>query len=1002
MPPVARTYTEALPLTRGYGPRLVRGLRPELAYAERRSKLAVQPDTRRFGRSLLGGIRGPLRAAGGLMAGAFAGRAVLGGIASTIRAASDLGETVNKVRVVFRTSARDILRWGRGSARSLGMAQNTALGAAATFGNLFVSMKLGTPLAARMSKRIVELAADLASFNNVNPEDALEALRAGLVGEVEPLRKFGVNLNDAALRQEALRLGLVKTTKDVLPPAIKAQAAYSLILQQTRTAQGDFARTSGGLANQQRILRARTEDLKAAIGRGLLPATTAVVTFMATKAVPAAGRLGRVFGDAFRSIGSGLADLSANLGISIDLTRLRATATGWARAIIGGFQFGIRTGDWSQLGGILGNILRNAIGNGVGLMTRAFSRVDWPQVGNRIGTALGAALVAGGALVDSILQAAERVDWFGVGKRVAFLAVPFAFGFAQELTSAILRQFKEHPLESATLILSIIPVGRLAGVLARVLGRLPIAGPLLRSIAAAGRAVEGPVFGVIRSIARFFGRAIEAAFPGVGRRFGDWALRWILGISSKYNQMRETGVRFVGSLIRGIFGQHGLVTRAVGATIRVLTFPFRLAGSWLVRPGQAAVRGLIRGIDAFRGAAGRAASAVVSAIGRGFGRLRDAAAGPLRAAARVINAFLGGLDAVARKLGVRIPWRIPGFQGGGIAGGGGIPTGLGPKAFRAGGTVPGRGTGDRMLAALEPGEVVIPNRQRDRRRLFRDPAVRRRLGGPGSGAAIGGDRSILAIRLMQRGGMAGGGGRIAAVQAALRRTDPLPYVWGAAGPFGYDCSGLASAAYGALTGRGGFAGQRYFTTGSIPAGTALRPGLGTFTIGTTAGSGHMALNLAGLGAEARSTRSGIIVGPGARDVRSFARQYMLPQVGGSFLTAAITAAIRAAIGRLLGSLLGRLGGGGPMGAMARAAAGQVGRGARGFVLGPGLRGGGIVVADRGAWLAPRTATTVINSTGRYEPVGAAGPVVNVYPRQLEPLDERELARVLRRVLGVYA
>jgi hypothetical protein len=180
----------------------------------------------------------------------------------SVAAASDLSETQSKVSVVFGKSSAAVLAFGKTSAVAMGESTQQAEEAAATFGNLFVSMKLGQPKAAQMSTTMVKLASDLASFNNTNPADALEALRAGLVGEVEPLRRYGVNLNDAQLRQEAVALGLEKTTKNVLPPAIRAQAAYALILDQTKTAQGDFQRTSGGLANQQRILSASFEDAR--------------------------------------------------------------------------------------------------------------------------------------------------------------------------------------------------------------------------------------------------------------------------------------------------------------------------------------------------------------------------------------------------------------------------------------------------------------------------------------------------------------------------------------------------------------------------------------------------------------------------------------------------------------------------------------------------------------------------------------------------------------------
>jgi hypothetical protein len=252
-----------------------------------------------FARSTAGPFRsiaGIATKSAGLAAGAFAAIGVAKFGKDIINAASDMNESVSKTRVVFGASSKAVESFAKTAATNLGQSRQQALEAASTFGNLFTAMKIGQKPAATMSTRIVTLASDLASFNNVKPEDALEALRAGLVGETEPLRKFGVNLNDAALREEALRLGLVKSTKDVLPPAAKAQAAYSLILDQTKTAQGDFARTSDGLANKQRILSAKWKDAQATLGKALLPAMVTIASVVADKLIPAFGKFAQKIG----------------------------------------------------------------------------------------------------------------------------------------------------------------------------------------------------------------------------------------------------------------------------------------------------------------------------------------------------------------------------------------------------------------------------------------------------------------------------------------------------------------------------------------------------------------------------------------------------------------------------------------------------------------------------------------------------------------------------------
>jgi hypothetical protein len=159
--------------------------------------------------------------------------------------------------------SNDVLDWGNKSALAFGQSKQQALEAAGTFGNLFTSMGLANGKSADMSKGLVELAADLASFNNIDPALVLEKLRSGLVGEVEPLRTLGINLTMAATKAKAVQMGLA--------------GANALILEQSSNAQGDFARTADGMANQSRIMSAQLKDSAAMLGQNLLPIALKVV-----------------------------------------------------------------------------------------------------------------------------------------------------------------------------------------------------------------------------------------------------------------------------------------------------------------------------------------------------------------------------------------------------------------------------------------------------------------------------------------------------------------------------------------------------------------------------------------------------------------------------------------------------------------------------------------------------------------------------------------------------
>ena len=233
--------------------------------------------------------------------GAVAGGAAAAGIWKSTQAASDLGEQINKTNVVFRGSEKGIQAWAKTTGTSIGISQRAALEAAGVFGNMLVPMGFARKEAAGMSKNMVELAADMASFNNADPTEVLDSLRAGLSGETEPLRRFGVFLNDARLKQEALNMGLKNAigSNGALTANAKAQATYSLILKDTADAQGDFKNTSDSLANVQRTLKAQVEDAGASIGKFFLPAAQDAAKALSKDVIPAFAKAGRGIGRAF-------------------------------------------------------------------------------------------------------------------------------------------------------------------------------------------------------------------------------------------------------------------------------------------------------------------------------------------------------------------------------------------------------------------------------------------------------------------------------------------------------------------------------------------------------------------------------------------------------------------------------------------------------------------------------------------------------------------------------
>ena len=207
--------------------------------------------------------------------------------AKAISAASDFEESSAKIGEVFGGASDSVLNFAENAAQALGQSKQDVLTAAGTFGTFGKSAGLAGEDLATFSNDFTTLASDLASFNNTTPEEAIMALGAGLRGEAEPLRRYGILLDDATLRQEALRLGLIDTTKQALTPQQKVLAAQAAIYKQSSDAQGDFARTSDGLANQQRILRAELENVAIEIGEKLLPIAVDFAHFANDTLVPA-------------------------------------------------------------------------------------------------------------------------------------------------------------------------------------------------------------------------------------------------------------------------------------------------------------------------------------------------------------------------------------------------------------------------------------------------------------------------------------------------------------------------------------------------------------------------------------------------------------------------------------------------------------------------------------------------------------------------------------------
>ena len=161
----------------------------------------------------------------------------------------------------------------------MGLASGTALDTVSTFGDMATSMGISQKEAANMSMSLTQLGADLASFKNIPIEQAMTALNGVFTGETESLKTLGVVMTQTQLEAFALSKGIQKNVKD-MTEAEMVNLRYAFVMDKTKNAQGDFARTNEGSANQMRIFQETLKQVGATFGEILLPAFTKLVSYL--------------------------------------------------------------------------------------------------------------------------------------------------------------------------------------------------------------------------------------------------------------------------------------------------------------------------------------------------------------------------------------------------------------------------------------------------------------------------------------------------------------------------------------------------------------------------------------------------------------------------------------------------------------------------------------------------------------------------------------------------
>lgn len=269
-------------------------------------------------------------------------------IKDAIDISSSLTEVENVVRTTFGNYEKLIQDFSKTSIQDFGMSELTAKQVASRFQAMGTAMGFSQGKMADMSLQLTKLTADMASFYDMEQSDVARNLQAVFTGETEPLRKYGLDLTQATLKEWAMKQGLDADISS-MTQAEKTMLRYQYVMANTAAAQGDFARTADTWANQIRILKQSFEQLAAIIGGALINAfkpfvrtLNAVMQKVIAFATTVTNALGSIFGWKFEISAGGLADdWSDAAGSAADI----ADSTGQAAKNVEKMNKGLRAFD---------------------------------------------------------------------------------------------------------------------------------------------------------------------------------------------------------------------------------------------------------------------------------------------------------------------------------------------------------------------------------------------------------------------------------------------------------------------------------------------------------------------------------------------------------------------------------------------------------------------------------------------------------------------------------
>jgi len=211
---------------------------------------------------------------------------VVGGIITGIsgyfvKMAMDAEESENLFRESMENMAKEARDWSNELSKSLGLNQYEIRKTIGTFNVMLNSMGIAEEAAFDMSKALTQLSYDMASFYNLRPDEAFLKIQSAISGEIEPLKRLGIIVNETTIKNWALTNGLLKQGEQ-LTENQKILARFNVIMEQTKKAQGDLERTSDSLTNLLRRLRSMISELAVNLGNALLPKVASITKKIAS------------------------------------------------------------------------------------------------------------------------------------------------------------------------------------------------------------------------------------------------------------------------------------------------------------------------------------------------------------------------------------------------------------------------------------------------------------------------------------------------------------------------------------------------------------------------------------------------------------------------------------------------------------------------------------------------------------------------------------------------